>query len=591
MFEIFGTDYSPAAVATAAVGGVMALAVARAFLPSRPGKPARGVPAPSGQQQAKASGKAMEAIKIGGCPIPISMETLGIVMSGAPGTGKSFSVTGVLDTLTTRDAGDGGFVADRSGIYLSRYYSHGRGDIILNPLDRRAASWSPLSEFEDEWSGENLARSLVPMGDPSQEEWNAPARLFLSAILAHCHRHDMKNRDILRLAIADPAESLQEVLAGHSAAGLIQPGAEKFFASVRATVTTFISPLNRLDPSAGRDAFSIRRWVGEDRGAWVFWPYRTDQMIPMRSLIACMADVYCEAVMVLPPSRRRRRWLILDEFSSLGRVSSIENWVTNSRKHGGCSILGLQSIAQLRALYGEDNAKTILSSLATSLILRTSDADTAEYLSRQIGDRQVTRWVESEGHSSNSGPGGGSSGSSSNRSQQIVIERTYLPSQLMQMKVLHGILLLPGLGQRPVQVPVPPERDPVAAAWEPAPPRVQVTTAAPVVAPTEPGDHPPADLAAQAQAQPDPLAQLDGIVAAEEAPAPQAEGPDPDSPEAIRHDLGALPLEERAAVVEAARAVVQADQADKEEASLAEQARAVRDPFGDGLGGGGADLL
>jgi len=428
-------------------------------------------------------------ISIGQFKIPRRLENRGFIFSGAPGVGKSVAVTNILDTLDARAGSDFGLVSDRSGIYTSRYYNPQR-DVILNPLDSRAPAWSLLSEFEDEHSALVLARAIVPDGEGSGAEWNTYAQSFMQAILSYCWQRSLTNRDILQLSIFATLEDLDEVLANSPAYGLIAPGAEKMFASVRAIVSSHMMPFSRLDPSAGRDSFSIRRWVNNRDSSgkgWLFWNYTTSQMWPLRPLIAAQVDVFCEALMTLPPDEKRRGWLILDEFSSIGKVSNIENFVTNARKHGGCSILGMQSIAQINALYCEMPARSILSSVGSSLILRTADAQTADYLSQQIGDHQIVRWVQSKSSGQSSGPQGGSSSSNESSSQQVAIERVYLPSQLMKMKDLHGVLNLAGdVPVSEVDLPIPAQRPAIAEPFSPREKPAPILTPAPAPAPAAP---------------------------------------------------------------------------------------------------------
>ena len=427
-------------------------------------------------------------ISIGGLKIPRRLENRGFIFSGAPGVGKSVAVTNILDTLDARPGSDFGLISDRSGIYLSRYYKAGR-DVILNPLDARAPAWSLLSEFEDEHSALVLARAIVPDGDGSGAEWNSYAQAFLQAILSYCWQRSLTNRDILQLSIFAPLEELDEVLSASAAYGLIAPGAEKMFASVRAIVSTYLTPFARLDPVAGRDSFSIRQWVNSRDATgkgWLFWNYTTSQMYPLRPLIAAQVDIFCEALMTLQPDEKRRGWLVLDEFSSIGKVSNIENFVTNARKHGGCSILGMQSIAQINSLYSEMPARSILSSVGSALILRTADAQTAEYLSQQIGDHQISRWVNSKSSSINNGAGGGGSSESNSASEQIAIERIYLPSQLMKMKDLRGVLNLAGdLPVDEVDLPIPTHRPAIAESFTSREKPAPALTPAPQPAPAE----------------------------------------------------------------------------------------------------------
>jgi type IV secretory pathway TraG/TraD family ATPase VirD4 len=97
------------------------------------------------------------------------------------------------------------------------------------------------------------------------------------------------------------------------------------------------------------------------------------------------------ATLSLPADRVRRRWLMLDEVASLGRVQSLSDALTKGRKYGLCSIMGLQSVSQLRDVYGKDGAQTLLSCLSSQLILRANDPETAEYASLGLGECEVLR--------------------------------------------------------------------------------------------------------------------------------------------------------------------------------------------------------
>ncbi len=403
-------------------------------------------------------------LQIGGVPVPWDFETRGFLFSGAPGTGKSVAITAMLDVIYPR--GDSGFIADRNGSYTARYFNPNR-DIILNPLDARAVEWSPLAEMQQDYDAETIAKSLIPDAIGDAGEWNRYAQVIMSAILLHCWKLDLPNGEIVRLAQQADIEELAGVFEGQAAVGLLQN--DRMFGSIRGIVSTYTSGLNRLIQTAGRDAFSIKKAVaggyGEEEAKFMFFPYLSDQMKPLRTIISGMADIYADAVMILPPSFDRRAWLVLDEFASLGRVESMENFLTNARKHGGSALLGMQSISQVHALYGRENATSMLSSISNSLTLRAPDAETAEYLSKGFGDKQILRVMQSGGSSSNAQ----GDSSSSNWSQQIVTERLVLPAEISSLPDLCGYVKLSGdLPCSPVRLGLPASRPPVAQAFEPA---------------------------------------------------------------------------------------------------------------------------
>lgn len=400
-------------------------------------------------------------------------EHRGFLFCGAPGTGKSVAITRILDVIVPR--GDSGFVADRDGFFMSRHYNAERGDAILNPFDARSVSWSPLAEFDGEFSADSMAHAIVPDGTGGAEEWHGYAQTILAPILLHCWESNLSNADVFTLAISAGPEILLPILAGSAAEAFVQEGNEKFLGSIRGVLGRYLQPFAHLDPSAGRDAFSIKRWVRERDGkpsAWLWFPYNEPQRKALAKLICACADTYAEGVIGLAPNESRRRWLVLDEFSSLGQINSIETFCSNARKYGGAPLLGLQAVSQMFMHYGEHPTKSILACLGSWLILRTPDADTADFLSKQLGDHQSTRTLNSTSENSGYSPGGATSGSSSSTNQQVSIERRYLPSQIQKLRDRHGILNL--TGDAPIaecDLPIPPHREPEAEAFIPRPPR------------------------------------------------------------------------------------------------------------------------
>ena len=94
------------------------------------------------------------------------------------------------------------------------------------------------------------------------------------------------------------------------------------------------------------------------------------------------------------PEGDQRLWYIVDELDALGAIDGLKDALARLRKFGGRCVLGMQSIAQVRACYGEADARTIIENCGTSLILRCSASEaggTAQFASQLIGDRQVRR--------------------------------------------------------------------------------------------------------------------------------------------------------------------------------------------------------
>jgi type IV secretion system protein VirD4 len=89
--------------------------------------------------------------------------------------------------------------------------------------------------------------------------------------------------------------------------------------------------------------------------------------------------------------RRQSGWrtlFLLDEFAHLGRMRSVEQGVTLAGAYGATFWMLVQSLAQLRAIYGEA-AGTFLANADVLQAFGITDLETAEHLSRLAGETTV----------------------------------------------------------------------------------------------------------------------------------------------------------------------------------------------------------
>jgi type IV secretory pathway TraG/TraD family ATPase VirD4 len=387
-------------------------------------------------------------IFIGGVGIPGRLEARHFLLAGTTGAGKSQAFYQIAEVA--RQRGDAAVIADVNAEMLGRFFDPGRGDSILNPVDSRSESWSPLAEIFAEWDCERIAQSIVPSGEGEEGEWKRYAQVLLAAILSKVWRERGKNFDLSNLILFAPSEELGETLKGTQASLLFAAGAEKMLGSIRSILATHCQPFSYLDPSAGRDAFSITKFIqreaAEKRGAWLYFPVRDDFFKAFSPLVAGQIDIAISALLSSDDNEARRVFFILDEFASWGRMGSIGDLLTKARKKGGVGVLGLQTISQVRQSYGRDGAQTLLANLGTWLTLRPGDHETAEFMSLNIGDEQVRRFVESSNHERQKSV-----------SEQIAVERAIMPADLKNLPDLDGILNIAGaLPAGWIQVPISP---------------------------------------------------------------------------------------------------------------------------------------
>lgn len=389
----------------------------------------------SGQRQSLLKSGDPLQIKIGGIPIPRYLETTHFLVSGTTGAGKSLAINGTLDTLRARQA-DRVVMADAGGEAMARW--HQDGDLILNPLDERSAGWSPFAEMRDPWDSELIARSIIPEGEGSTREWNGYARQIVGAVLRRLwETGQASNGKFVVAATLATSEEMLVLVEDLPVASLFGKGSEKMLASVRAIIGSHLGAYAYLNPAAGVDGWSIRRWIeSSDTGekSWLWIPYADTQIETLKPLICAWTDLVVSFTLSLRPSDTRAIWLIADELAALGQVSSLKGALARGRKYGLRCMFGLQVLSSFRESYGRDGAQTLLGCISNWLILRAGDAETAAEMSKHLGEVEILRTEESTSSSD--------SGESNSRSTRHVIEKIMLPSEIMNLPARSGVLCL-----------------------------------------------------------------------------------------------------------------------------------------------------
>jgi type IV secretory pathway TraG/TraD family ATPase VirD4 len=212
------------------------------------------------------------------------------------------------------------------------------------------------------------------------------------------------------------------------------------FGSLRAIAVAAMRPLQFIQLQNG-PPFSVRQWVREGRGV-LFIPYSARQIAALRTLIATWMDLAIFEALSQQQGHDQRLWFIVDELDALGAIDGLKDALARLRKFGGRCVLGLQSIAQVSAIYGA-GAQTVVENCGNTLILRCSGSEnggTSQYASRLIGDRELIRKQRSRGRDNPGGLFAGGPRRSIQVAEQRVVEPAVLAAQIEQLPDLTGYL-------------------------------------------------------------------------------------------------------------------------------------------------------
>lgn len=390
-------------------------------------------------------------IRIGGVPIPRDLEPLSFIIAGGPGTGKSQIIKGILSTL--RERGDIVICADPGGDMMAHFYRE--GDAILNPLEARSVSWSPLAEPEAEWEAARLARAIIPDKEGQNPEWTSYGQSLVTAVFQKLGP-TATTGDLLDALTVMSTEKLERLVAGTAVTRMFSPGASKMLESVRSIISTELIPWMYLDRTGTSKSWSIRQFVSEQAAQqiednqkvnWLWLPYRSNQRALLRPLLGAWLDLVSTSVMQLDPHSGRRIWLVADELPALRKVGSLTESLAEGRKFGLVCLAGLQSISQLREVYGQEGSKSLLSCFQNVVTLRVTDTDTSEYMSEKLGEGEF----EEEKISKSESDGKDSKTTSIHREKKRIV----MPAEIKNLPNLHGFLDIAGpIPVCPIVVPV-----------------------------------------------------------------------------------------------------------------------------------------
>jgi type IV secretion system coupling TraD/TrwB family protein len=327
--------------------------------------------------------------------IPARAEAQHIQIIGDTGAGKSSLLAQILRQI--RGRGDSAIVYDPAREYVKRFYDPGRGDVILNPLDRRCPYWGLAEELRSRSEAKALAASLFqpPQGKKGEFFIESPQKIF-AFLMAYG-----PTPDELVEWMSNP-EEIDRRLKGTEHAHLIDPRAHQQRAGVLASLGLVADSLRLLPKrDAANGSWTATEWA-EKRQGWIFLTSLPAEREAIRPLQSLWIDWLVLRLLSEPTEAQKRVWFIVDELASLQKLPQLHTAITEARKSRNPVVLGFQGKAQLEYLYGH-LAEVMLSQPATSIWLTTKEPKAGQWVSEFIGKVEIERLRETHFDGTRSG--------------------------------------------------------------------------------------------------------------------------------------------------------------------------------------------
>lgn len=318
--------------------------------------------------------------------IPAKAEAQHMQIIGDTGAGKSALMFQMLRQVRSRD--DSAIVYDPAREFVKRFYDPARGDVILNPLDKRCPYWGPAEDLRSRSEAKALAASLFQPPQDRKGEFfiESPQKIF-AFLMAYG-----PTPDELVQWMSNPDE-IDRRLKGTEHAHLIDPRAHQQRAGVLGSLGLVADSLRLLPKKGeGNGRWTATEWA-EKRQGWVFLTSLPAEREALRPLQSLWIDWLVLRLLNEPTKDQKRVWFVIDELASLQKLPQLHTAITEGRKGQNPVVLGFQGKAQLEYLYGH-LAEVMLSQPATSVWLTTKEPNAGEWVSKFIGKVEIERLRE-----------------------------------------------------------------------------------------------------------------------------------------------------------------------------------------------------
>ncbi len=352
----------------------------------------------------------------------------------------------------------------------------GQACYMFDPLaeDGRTARWNPFGYVSRGWARrvndlQRIADMLYP--DPGDEQtfWVASARsvfLGIALYLFETPSLPCTIAEVMRQGMATEDEGFVEhwkrVIEGRQAHGnplspeCVRSLRELFdlynttASSIRKTFTSRLelwqNPI--LDAATSTNDFDLRELRRKPMSIYLgVSPDDLHRLRPVLSLFLEQAlGLQTRELPEHNPALKYQIMMLLDEFTALGKIPIVPETIAYLPGYNVRTVLVIQTPAQLRAVYGVDQAETMLKSLAARIVFAPKDFGDAREISDELGTQTVkVRSISKPTLSFGDGAGG--------RSRSVTISEQrrplMLPQEVKELPPHEQIIFCEGL--RPIR--------------------------------------------------------------------------------------------------------------------------------------------
>lgn len=360
-------------------------------------------------------------------------ETQHLLITGDTGSGKSQLLTQLLKLI--RSIGDMVVIYDPKGDMVRDFYQS-ELDVLYSPFDTRSPAWDVWQDLNTEQALETFAEAVIKESPGKDTFWAKTARMVLVAALKKGRKEGLSFTQAIHKLVSSDLDTLSNWLQ-HSevASDFSNPKTAATILSElksQARALKYLAVGESEQPAFSIDSFLSECFENMDSGKkapnpWLFLPVQKKYKASARPIMAAQIELISNFILSQPTNRHRRIWFILDELPSLGKLSALPELIAEGRGYGVAMVLAIQNFSQLLKHYEKDDAHNLAGQCASLVALRTSDPQTAEYLSKRFG-KQIRKEVQTNQSLSKGKAGSFSQGHSEHIVERAAVSETELSS-------------------------------------------------------------------------------------------------------------------------------------------------------------------
>lgn len=356
---------------------------------------------------------------------------------GSTGAGKTKIIQDLVYQLHQRN--QKAIIVDVKGDYITRFYRKSKGDIILNPLDKRGRNWNFFKETNALKGFSSIARAMLPKESKSDPIWVEAARAVFAEFATLYMHENISLSEFRDKILKTDLKTLTKLLKQTPASKIINDDIEKAALSVLMVLATYLRPLKLYNST--EECFSITDWINDNsQQNFLFISSRADVKEDLNPIITAQVDIAVTALRSLKEeSNVPKIWFILDELPYFDQsIPGLKDGLAMARSYGGCFILGSQDISSIAKIYSERDAESIANNCKTKVFMNVEGKEAAKWCAASLGEGEIEEWHEGLSYGAHEMRDGIQV--NRNKTTKILV----LPSELMMLKAGEGFIKFAG---------------------------------------------------------------------------------------------------------------------------------------------------